>query len=412
MASNLDEMTNNQPGDEEYLNPYFNPDNAGVDMSILVNPPMHDIINQPNPTTPSSYPDISMPSQRNRLADIAELIANTNIPNTNIVDINKGSKAGPIFAPATDLGGQLRSLAQNYMMGQQMKKKGQFVQSVHDIMGTGDTKEDKINKLLQLKVANNGEDYGLGIDNIAKQYDAMNKTDILNKHLEDVLALAQSKSNGLNIGLKTSQQQDKLEEQTKKNMISARGNASLVRTETQRDAAATAYIRILEIENKGQVLNPIDYIDILGQIYKARTGAAPTEEILKTAVQDTLKGSFSKWYTYFTGKQTPATTKDIMASLKDMSYSMGNRADIQHDGYMAQILTKPKGLDQERWDNLVKDKSVRGFSFKDQVGQFAKQGGMVGGMTLDKAKALEFFFMAGGDREKARSLVRQAGYQL
>lgn len=169
----------------------------------------------------------------------------------------------------------------------------------------------------------------------------------------------------LNIGTKESNQQDKLEEQYRKSFQSIRGDPALKRVEEQRDAAAIAYNRIKEVSDHGQVLNPVDYVDILGQIYKARTGSAPTNEVLQTARQETAKGKFGKAFTFITGEQAPATTQDIMKSIQDMALSMGQQADKFHDGYMRNRMKPPKGLAHDRVTNV---NAERGMSFAEATG--------------------------------------------
>jgi hypothetical protein len=163
-----------------------------------------------------------------------------------------------------------------------------------------------------------------------------------------------------------SRQQDRLETQARNAVQSMRGDKSLQNTEVQRDAAITAYNRINEVQKQGKALNPIDYVDILGQLYKARTGSAPTNEVLKEAYQQTAAGKLAKVYTYFTGNQAPATTEAIMGSLKEMAAHMGKQADELHEGYMKTHLIKPSGLSDERWQPIYT--TTRGRSFADSTG--------------------------------------------
>src|SRR5665213_143702 len=120
-----------------------------------------------------------------------------------------------------------------------------------------------------------------------------------------------------------------------------RGDASLARAEMQRDAAATAVNRIDEVRAAGQKLTPFDYTDILGQLYKARSGQAPGEQIMKDIRQPTGSASFNKAWTYLTGQQAPGTTASIANSLREAAASMGKQADEFHDGYMKTHLIKP-----------------------------------------------------------------------
>lgn len=165
-----------------------------------------------------------------------------------------------------------------------------------------------------------------------------------------------------------SREQDRLEQQARQGLQSVRGDTSIKNVESQRDAAITAYNRLKQIEYTGKPPNPVDYIDILGQIYKARTGTAPTDTVLRDARQQTVEGKFGRAYTFFTGQQAPATSKDIAANLKDMVAHMGLQADELHDGYMqvhgAEIF--PTGLAPDRAAKLAK--VARGKSFTDATG--------------------------------------------
>ena len=144
-----------------------------------------------------------------------------------------------------------------------------------------------------------------------------------------------------------------------------RGDASLARSEMQRDAAATAVNRIDEVQAAGQKLTPFDYTDILGQLYKARSGQAPGEQIMKDIRQPTSVAGFNKAWTYLTGQQAPGTTDSIAKSLRDAAASMGKQADEFHDGYMKSHLIKPAGVSDEAWAPVAA--TTRGTSYADNV---------------------------------------------
>lgn len=115
---------------------------------------------------------------------------------------------------------------------------------------------------------------------------------------------------------------------------SIRGDQQVKDIEAQRNAAISAYNRLKQIQIEGKAPNPVDYADIVGQVYKARTGQAPTETILKKALQETATGKWGEAMTFLTGQQRPGTTKNIAASLMDMVAHMGFQADDLHQGVM------------------------------------------------------------------------------
>lgn len=144
-----------------------------------------------------------------------------------------------------------------------------------------------------------------------------------------------------------------------------RGDSAMKDIETQRNSAITAYNRLQDIEYSGKAPNPIDYVDILGQIYKARTGQAPGEVVLKDAKQATSTGQLNKFWTYATGQQMPATTKDIASSLKDMVAHMGLQADQLHEGYMQVHGSEVFNPNMSEENKAKLSKLSRGKSFTD-----------------------------------------------
>jgi hypothetical protein len=188
-------------------------------------------------------------------------------------------------------------------------------------------------------------------------------------------------------GLKDDQQQSRLFQQTKSGIMSIRGDTSLKNIEGQRDAAIMAYNRIGQIEKSGKGMNPVDYVDILGQVYKARTGTAPTDIVLKEARQETLKGKYGKAWTLITGQQAPATTKDIQDSLKDMVMHMGIQSDKLHEAYMKPHLVIDPRLNDTDKQTLLKE--ARGLSFSEATGVNPEEENKTAGWTPEKEKRLQ-----------------------
>lgn len=184
------------------------------------------------------------------------------------------------------------------------------------------------------------------------------------------MSLAQIQSNKeISLGLRQDQQQDKLEQNAKQMVSNLRGDRSLARTEEQRDAASTVVNRINEVKQSGAGLNPFDYADMLGQLYKARSGSAPDAQMMKDIKQPTGSAAFNHAWTYLSGQQAPATTNSIADSLLQAAQSMGKQADTFHDGYMKSHLIKPKGLEDDRWQPILQ--TGRGISFADATKQAA-----------------------------------------
>lgn len=160
--------------------------------------------------------------------------------------------------------------------------------------------------------------------------------------------------------------QDMLEQKAKDGFTQIRGDKSIGRIEEQRDAAITAYNTIETIKKENRLPSKLEYYDLLGQMWKARTGTAPTNEALKDLDQSTFKGDIGKAYTYITGKTTGATTQEVLNNIQQFAAQSGVQADQLHSGYMASRMEKPTGLSQARWDKI--SKMQRGLSFADATG--------------------------------------------
>src|SRR5581483_5363123 len=102
---------------------------------------------------------------------------------------------------------------------------------------------------------------------LAAQINADTKRDTTRMHEETMKWMRD-----VNLGLKHDVQQNQLENQTINRMASIRGDSSMAHIEAQRDAAIQAYNTIDQIKSEGRMPSQIEYYDILGQMWKARTG--------------------------------------------------------------------------------------------------------------------------------------------
>lgn len=161
-------------------------------------------------------------------------------------------------------------------------------------------------------------------------------------------------------------------------LSSIRGDTSIARIETQRDASISAYNTISSIKQEGRLPSQIEYYDIIGQLWKARTGAAPTNEAIRDLDAKTWRGNLGKAATYVTGKPMGATTVEVLDNIQKFAKVSGMQADKLHAGYMQTHLIKPAGLDEKRWANIKKNN--RGLSFDEAISESSgsDQGGQSG----------------------------------
>ncbi len=170
------------------------------------------------------------------------------------------------------------------------------------------------------------------------------------------LALSQNQHNS---------EQDRLEAQAQQRILSLRGDQSLARTELQRDAATSAYTLLEQAKREGRKLTKPEYFDLLGQVWQARTGKSPTDQDIKNLDTQTFNGDINKMTSYWTGKPAGASTQEVYNNLQQFVAHTGQKADLDHEAYMAPHLIKPQGLDDNRWQPIVN--TARGRSFADVV---------------------------------------------
>ena len=177
-------------------------------------------------------------------------------------------------------------------------------------------------------------------------------------------SLAQTQAmRDMTLGEKNSQFEDRQVNQGLTRVATVRGDQSLARVENQRDAASSAYTLLQTAKNEGRPLTQPEYYDLLGQLWKARSGATPSNEAMRDLDAKTLHGDLNKAVTYFTGKPAGATTQAALNNLQQFVQHTGQLADTQHDAYMAPHLIKPAGVSDQAWDRVAK--TGRGQSFAD-----------------------------------------------
>lgn len=164
------------------------------------------------------------------------------------------------------------------------------------------------------------------------------------------------------------QQQNQVEQNAIARLSSVRGDVPMSKVEQQRDAAISAYNTIQSAEHENRLPTQIEYLDLLGQLWKSRTGTAPTEQVLKEFNVGTMQQRLNKVGQYFTGKPMGANTKEVISALKDFVYTTGNSLDQTHEGYFKNHLIRPSGISDDKWNELKQ--MSRGNSFKEGIAKY------------------------------------------
>lgn len=213
---------------------------------------------------------------------------------------------------------------------------------------------------------------GRSASQIAGQIPAIEKLANMQNQKDMKELQTQALKNQRDIGLsqKHDTEQARIENAAIQRLSSLRGDKSLQDAEAKRDAAITVYNTIDNLQKKGEMPSKLVYYDLLGQMWKARTGASPTDKAIQDLDQKTFKGNLGKAVTFFTGKASPATTAGVLQNIKDFAQESGQQADQFHEGYMKAHLIKPKDLEDSRWAPIAN--TARGNSFADATKQSQK----------------------------------------
>lgn len=199
------------------------------------------------------------------------------------------------------------------------------------------------------------------------------------------------------------QHEDTVEGQSINRLSSLRGDPSLKDAESKRDASITVYNTIADLKKKGEMPSKLVYYDLLGQMWKARTGQAPTDQAIKDLDQKTFKGDLSKAAAYITGKTVSPATGSVLDNIQDFAKDSGLQADEFHASYMKPHLIKPEGLSDKRWQNILQ--TNRGRSFADATGASATG---AGSSAPNHNAALEWA-NANPNDPRAEEIKRRAG---
>lgn len=213
------------------------------------------------------------------------------------------------------------------------------------------------------------EKMGPGLGQLVTNYNQQSPNNPLK--LKDAIAWAKqvgANADSLNPDSDKEQaRQDKLENQYNTKLTQVRGDQSLMRTEAQRDAAGLAYDTIAKAQSENRDLSETEYSDVLGQLWKVRTGTSPTNEVLNDLRSKTAKEGLNRVITYASGNPNlvGATTTDTLNNIKQFVVSSGQKADQQWQAYMSPRMVPPTGLDPARAAHV--SQTHRGISFADQM---------------------------------------------
>lgn len=192
------------------------------------------------------------------------------------------------------------------------------------------------------------------------------------KFMAKEIGLKQIQANKeLSMSMQRGNERDRMWNQGVQTINQIRGDKPLVDSEVMRNGAISAYQAIDNIQKQGRAPNQYEYVDLLGQLWKARTGGTLTNEELKHMDPKTIQSQLGPIGTYFTGDPKAITTPAATNAIKQFVVQSGKTADQIHDNYMQSrgvgaAATRMKELYPDDADRLAK--MARGMSFADATG--------------------------------------------
>ncbi len=196
------------------------------------------------------------------------------------------------------MGNYLHNLGSQYMQIKQQQKGKQFLKSVHDVMASNLTPDERINHLIQLK-AQHGTDYGLGLDDIMTQLGKQvkaNEGEWKPKNMQEAITFERAKKGAPGAANVLSQPEiDKINSEIKKNESASQFYLAQAQKkgqqnpESQKDLAQAELFRAQAENLKKQlpVLKPSEQKAQLDLQDRERQKGLQAE-MVKASAQDTL----------------------------------------------------------------------------------------------------------------------------
>lgn len=172
----------------------------------------------------------------------------------------------------------------------------------------------------------------------------------------------------LSMSQQSGNERDRLWTQAIQSLNQLRGDKPLTDSETMRNGAISAYQAIDNIQKEGRAPNQFEYIDLLGQLWKARTGAVLSNEELKKMDVKTIQSKLGPIATYLTGDPKAVISPEGTQAIKNFAIQSGFTADQLHENYM-----QTRGLNAAASRMVPEDKErlskmSRGLSFEEATG--------------------------------------------
>lgn len=352
----------------------------------------------PTPTAPTPTPDDSTPASPAPAAPskgapaakpdaLKSLLQEQTNPNNDDAAIAAAAKKkremGILPVAAAGIGDAISSAASAFgaqgVTGNQDKVEAGINNSIDKDKALFEEKQRKdptsdvsrhYQKVLSLMLGDHAKDMNvssMSAENIASTLPEVEK------YMQKELGLKQIQATKeLSMENQRNNERDRLWNQATQSLNSVRGDKSLVQAETMRDGAISALQAINHIQSEGRAPNKFEYVDLLGQLWKARTGASLTNEELKNMDAKTMQATLGPVATYFSGDPKAATSPQATNALKNFVIQSGKTADQLHDQYM-----QTRGINAagsrlkeefpEDYDRLTK--MSRGMSFADALNQ-------------------------------------------
>lgn len=153
-------------------------------------------------------------------------------------------------------------------------------------------------------------------------------------------------------------------EKAKTAITSSRGDPALGDISKQQTAIGLGYRTLADVRAGKMTLTPAIWTDVMGQLWKGRTGGVPPEQVMKHLEQGNVVEAFRDTLNKLSGYELKQDVqpKVVIDNMLDFLDNSGKDVDERFQGLMASHLVKDDALPDDKYKELVDAVNKRTFT--------------------------------------------------
>lgn len=152
-------------------------------------------------------------------------------------------------------------------------------------------------------------------------------------------------------------------EKAKTAIMSSRGDPALGDISKQQTAIGMGYRTLVDVRAGKMTLTPAVWTDVMGQLWKGRTGGVPPEQVMKHLEQGNVVEAFRDTLNKLSGYELKQDVQPnvVIDNMLDFLDNSGKDVDERYQGLMASHLVKDDALPDDKYKELVDAVNKRSF---------------------------------------------------